>query len=41
MTEIGTLDWSIAVIGLTMLLFGHMCIWNFELGKQWRALSTA
>ena len=25
-TEVGTLDWDIAVIGLTMLLFGRMWI---------------
>jgi hypothetical protein len=28
-TEIGTRDWGIAVIGLTMLLFGR--IWNLGL----------
>jgi hypothetical protein len=28
-TEVGTRDWDIAVIGLTMLLFGRM--WILEL----------
>jgi hypothetical protein len=38
-TEVGIRDWGIAVIDLTMLLFGRMWIWG--LGKPWNVLSRA
>ena len=38
-TEVGTRDWGIAVIGLTMLLFERMWILDFGFGKQWNALN--
>ena len=40
-TEVGTRDWGIAVIGLTMLLFERMWILDFGFGKQWNALNGA
>jgi hypothetical protein len=33
MTEVDTRDWRIAVIGLTMLLFGRMWIWELWIWK--------
>ena len=38
-TEVGTRDWGIAVISLTMLLFGRMWIWRVDLGSS-RMLSV-
>ena len=32
-TEVGTSDWGIAVIGLTMFLFERMCIWGLWIWK--------
>ena len=32
-TEVGTRDWGIAVIGLTMVLFGGMQIWGLWIWK--------
>ena len=32
-TEVGTRDWGIAVIGLTMLLFERMWIWGLWIWK--------
>jgi hypothetical protein len=32
-TEAGTRDWDIAVIGLTMFLFGRMWIWGLWIWK--------
>jgi hypothetical protein len=40
-TELGTRDWGIAVIGLTMLLFEECGFWDFGFGKQWNALNGA
>ena len=30
-TEVGTRDWGIAMIGLTMLLFERMWIWGLQI----------
>ena len=32
-TEVGTRDWGIAAMGLTVLLFGRMQIWGFWIWK--------
>jgi hypothetical protein len=32
-TEVGTRDWGIAVIGLTIFLFGRMWIWELRIWK--------
>jgi len=39
--EVGTRDWGIAVIGLTILLLERIGIWDFGFGKQWSALNGA
>ena len=38
-TEVGTRDWSIAVIGLTIFCLKECSFWDFGFGKQWKALS--
>jgi hypothetical protein len=40
--EVGSRDWGIALIGLTMLLFERILgFCDFGFGKQWNALNGA
>jgi hypothetical protein len=41
MTNVGTRDWGIAVIGLTVLVFGRIWILRLGVGKQWNVLNGA
>ena len=37
--EVGTRDWGIAVVGLTILYLKECGFWDFGFGKQWIALN--